>query len=86
MILKRKSLKTKAIITILHNPTGSVLDEDIIRSIYNICEKHSVYLISDEVYGRMIFDDLKNKFSLLLKLINVRKEQFLFILLVKLLQ
>ncbi len=57
------SSKTKAIIiNSPQNPTGSVLGEGIIRSIYNICEKHGIYLISDEVYGRMIFNDCENKF------------------------
>ena len=61
-IEKKISNKTKAIIiNSPHNPTGSVLDEDTIWSIYNICNKHGVYLISDEVYG-MIFNDFKNKF------------------------
>ena len=62
-IEKKISNKTKAIIiNSPHNPTGSVLTEDIIRSIYNICNKHGIYLIADEVYGRMIFNDFKNKF------------------------
>lgn len=62
-IEKQISNKTKAIIiNSPHNPTGSVLGEDSIKSIYNICSKNGIYLISDEVYGRMIFNDFKNKF------------------------
>jgi len=52
------SPKTKAIvINSPHNPTGSVISEEIFREIYRICDEHDVYLLSDEVYGRMIFDD-----------------------------
>ena len=55
--------KTKAIIiNSPHNPTGAVLDEDVMRSIYLICEKYGLFLISDEVYGRMIFSEFENSF------------------------
>jgi len=46
-----------------HNPTGSVMSEDEIREIYDIAEKHDVYLMSDEVYTRMIYEDSDTKFS-----------------------
>ena len=62
-IEKKISKRTKAIIiNSPHNPTGSVLEEQAIRSIYEICEKYGIFLISDEVYGRMIFDDFKKSF------------------------
>ena len=37
------------------NPTGAVMTEDEIRRIYQIAQKHDVYLLSDEVYARMIY-------------------------------
>jgi len=46
-----------------HNPTGSVMTEDEIRRIYEIAEKHDLYLVSDEVYGRMIYEDAEITFS-----------------------
>jgi aspartate aminotransferase len=46
-----------------HNPTGAVLSEEEVREIYDIAAKHDVYLVSDEVYGRMVYDDSTTKFS-----------------------
>jgi aspartate aminotransferase len=45
------------------NPTGAVMSEEEIRRIYEIAEKHDVYLMSDEVYTRMIYKDSDTKFS-----------------------
>lgn len=50
--------KTKAIIiNSPNNPTGSVLSKDDIVNIYNLCSKHGIYLISDEIYSRTIYTD-----------------------------
>ena len=46
-----------------HNPTGAVMKEEEIRQIYEIAEKYNVYLMSDEVYTRMIYKDSDTKFS-----------------------
>ena len=55
--------KTKAIIiNSPHNPTGSVLTEDHVRRLYEIAEERDLILISDEVYGRMIFSDSSSGF------------------------
>lgn len=57
------SKKTKAILfNSPHNPTGSVMNEEEIKTIYDIAEKNNIYLISDEVYARMVFKDSENKF------------------------
>ncbi len=56
--------KTKALlINSPSNPTGAVFSEKIIRGIYNLCEKYDLYLISDEVYSRMIYDENESFFS-----------------------
>ena len=57
--VKRKiNNKTKAIIVNSpHNPTGAVLNRERIQELYRLCDKYGIYLISDEVYGRMIFND-----------------------------
>ncbi len=39
------------------NPTGSVMTPDEIARVAEIAEKHDVYLYSDEVYARMVYDD-----------------------------
>ncbi len=55
--------KTKAIIiNSPHNPTGSVLTKVQVRKIYEIAEEFDLVLISDEVYGRMIFSDSASGF------------------------
>ena len=55
--------KTKAIIiNSPHNPTGSVLTESQVKKIYEIAEEFDLILISDEVYGRMIFSDSPSGF------------------------
>lgn len=52
--------KTKAIfITNPGNPTGTVLREDEIRMIADVAKEHDLYIISDEVYREMVFDDGK---------------------------
>jgi methionine aminotransferase len=53
--------KTKAIIiNSPHNPTGSVLSHDDILMLSSILEDTSIYLISDEVYEHLIFDEKKH--------------------------
>lgn len=39
-----------------HNPTGSVMTQEELDEVYNIAEERDVYLLSDEVYSRMIYD------------------------------
>lgn len=44
-----------------NNPTGSVLNEKEILEIAKIAEEHDIYLLSDEVYMKIIYD--KSHFS-----------------------
>lgn len=39
-----------------HNPTGAVLSRDEVAAIGEICQKHDLWLVSDEVYEDLIFD------------------------------
>lgn len=49
--------KTKAIlINSPSNPTGTVFSRDVIKGIYEIAAKNDLYVISDEVYARMIYN------------------------------
>ena len=54
---KKITGKTRLIImNSSQNPTGSVLTAAEIEHIYRIAEKHDLYLLSDEVYSRIIYD------------------------------
>ena len=51
--------KTKAIlINSPHNPTGSVLKEHDIAQLRSIVKGTNIFIVSDEVYEHLIFDDL----------------------------
>ncbi len=41
-----------------HNPTGAVLSREEIVAIGRVCEKHDLWIVSDEVYEDLIFDGL----------------------------
>ena len=59
-IEKRITEKTRLIIiNSPQNPTGSVMTEEEIKMTYEIAEKHDVFLYSDEIYARMIYDNAK---------------------------
>lgn len=39
-----------------HNPTGAVLSEKEVAEIGEVCRKHNLWIVSDEVYELLIFD------------------------------
>lgn len=39
-----------------HNPTGAVLTKDDLLAIGEICRKHNLWIVSDEVYELMVYD------------------------------
>lgn len=43
-----------------HNPTGKVFSENEIKNIVSVCEKYGVYILSDEAYERITFDEKKH--------------------------
>ena len=50
--------KTKAIIlNSPSNPTGSVMKKEDVKAIAEIADDHGIYLISDEVYEKIIYDE-----------------------------
>lgn len=52
--------KTKAIIiTTPHNPTGSVLSEEVLRGLAEIAIQHDLLVISDEIYERLVYGEKK---------------------------
>lgn len=53
--------KTKALIlNTPNNPTGSIYTEQEIREIAKICEKRNIYVISDEIYEKLVYDGEKH--------------------------
>lgn len=45
-----------------HNPTGSLMSEGDIKAVYQLAEDADIYLLSDEVYGRMVYADAQTRF------------------------
>ena len=43
-----------------HNPTGMVMQDHDIQALSQLCAKHPIYLIGDEVYEHMVFDQGKH--------------------------
>ena len=55
---KAISKKTRLIIiNSPSNPTGSLLHTEDIKMIYEIAEKYNLYLLSDEIYARLVFHE-----------------------------
>ena len=44
-----------------HNPTGSVLDKNDIEQLRKIISDTNIFILSDEVYEHIIFDDLQHE-------------------------
>ncbi|HHU16774.1 MAG: pyridoxal phosphate-dependent aminotransferase [Anaerovoracaceae bacterium] len=60
LIEQKITEKTKAIVvTNPGNPTGTVLWEEEIRMIADVAKEHDLYIIADEVYREMVFDNAK---------------------------
>lgn len=38
------------------NPTGAVYPESVLRACLDFCQRHDLYLISDETYDRLVFE------------------------------
>lgn len=50
--------KTKVIIiNSPNNPSGVIYSEEFIKSMVEFCEKNDIYLIMDDIYHRLIFDN-----------------------------
>ena len=41
------------------NPTGAVMTKEELKEIYEIAEKYDLYLYSDEIYDKMVYDGLE---------------------------
>jgi len=49
---------TKLLINFPNNPAGLSIDDDTLHAIGEVCRRHGVTLISDEIYGRVSYDQL----------------------------
>lgn len=59
-IEKKITNRTRAILICSpNNPTGTVCSEDELRFLFDLCEEHNLFLISDETYREFVYDDLK---------------------------
>ena len=53
--------RTKAIVVINpNNPTGAVYTRETLQGIVEIAREHSLLLLSDEIYDRILFDDAQH--------------------------
>jgi len=53
--------KTKALVLVSpNNPTGGVLSEETVKGIAEIAIAHDIWVISDEIYEKLIYDDTKH--------------------------
>src|SRR6188472_1255870 len=61
-VIKKISPKTKAImLNSPHNPTGAVLREEDIRQLSSIVKGTNIFIVSDEVYEHLIFDNIPHQ-------------------------
>jgi methionine aminotransferase len=61
LVKQKISSKTKAIIiNSPHNPTGALLSENDMRELSKLVEGTGIFIISDEVYEHLVFDDKKH--------------------------
>ncbi|GIP19111.1 aspartate aminotransferase [Paenibacillus montaniterrae] len=64
-ILAKITSKTKAIIlNVPNNPTGSIYPSDTIKMLIRYSAAHQIFLIFDNIYDEIIFDDEKIEYSL----------------------
>ena len=50
--------RTKAIVVINpNNPTGAVYPEHVLKEIAEVARKHSLLILSDEIYDKILYDD-----------------------------
>ena len=57
-LIKKISTNSKAILlNYPHNPTGGVLRKKDLSKLVNIIEKYNLWIISDEVYEELVFND-----------------------------
>jgi len=59
----KKHIRAKTKVLILNspsNPTGSVYSREELAEIANLCVKNNIFVISDEIYEKLIYDGLRH--------------------------
>lgn len=60
-IREKLSPKTKALVIVSpSNPTGSVLSEDSLKALADIAIQNDIWIISDEIYERLVYDGARH--------------------------
>ena len=53
--------KTRAVVIVTpNNPTGGVLEEDVLKELASIVQEHDLMVIADEIYERLVYDGCKH--------------------------
>ena len=53
--------RTKAIVVINpNNPTGAVYSRDVLQGIVELARRHSLLILADEIYDRIVYDDAEH--------------------------
>lgn len=53
--------RTKALLVINpNNPTGAVYSAEVLQQLVSVARKHSLLLLADEIYDRILYDDAKH--------------------------
>ncbi|GAA1425746.1 pyridoxal phosphate-dependent aminotransferase [Agrococcus citreus] len=53
--------RTKAIVVINpNNPTGAVYSREVLQGIVDLARKHSLLILADEIYDRILYDDAEH--------------------------
>ncbi|CAG0938343.1 partial alanine-synthesizing transaminase, partial [Candidatus Brocadiaceae bacterium] len=60
-IKSKINAKTKAIVLINpNNPTGSLYSVEVLQQIIDLAIEHNLVIFADEIYDKLLFDDLKH--------------------------
>lgn len=60
-IKKKITDKTKAIVIINpNNPTGALYPREVLQQIVDVAREHQIMIFSDEIYDRLVMDDLEH--------------------------
>ena len=60
-IKKKITDKTKAIVIINpNNPTGALYSREVLQQIVDVAREHQLIIFSDEIYDRLVMDDLEH--------------------------
>lgn len=74
----RITKKTKAVIICNpHNPSGRVWLEEELRKLADICEKHNLYILSDDIHSEILSSGSKHTFITDLSE-NIKRRSFIF--------